>query len=50
MSSVIAHVLTYAAHRRQLVAAPAPRAGGHEADDGDPINWLRRQTRRGHRT
>ena len=42
MSSVIAHVITYAAHRRQL-ARHLIRAGGHEADDGDPINWLRRQ-------
>jgi AraC family transcriptional regulator len=42
MSSVIAHVITYAAHRRQL-ARHLIRASGHEADDGDPINWLRRQ-------
>ena len=42
MSSVIAHVITYAAHRRQL-ARHLIRAGGHEVDDGDPINWLRRQ-------
>jgi AraC-like DNA-binding protein len=41
MSSVIAHVIEYAAHRRQL-ARHLIRAGGHEADDGDPINWLRR--------
>jgi AraC-like DNA-binding protein len=42
MSSVIAHVITYAAHRRQL-ARHMIRAGGHEVDDGDPINWLRRR-------
>jgi hypothetical protein len=41
MSGVIAHVITYAAHRRQL-ARHLIRAGGHEVDDGDPINWLRR--------
>jgi len=40
MSSVIGHVITYAAHRRQL-ARHLIRAGGHEVDDGDPINWLR---------
>ncbi|UMG93608.1 helix-turn-helix domain-containing protein [Nocardioides sp. TF02-7] len=42
VSAVVAHVLTYAAHRRQLarqmlVAAGAPIA----RDGGDPINWLR---------
>ena len=41
MSSVIAHVIEYAAHRRQL-ARHLIRAGGQEVDDGDPINWLRR--------
>lgn len=41
MSSVIAHVITYAAHRRQL-ARHLIRAGGQEVDDGDPINWLRK--------
>ncbi|WP_148613857.1 helix-turn-helix domain-containing protein [Nocardioides rubriscoriae] len=40
MSSVLAHVLTYAAHRRQLVRLML-RAGGHQVDDGDPITWLR---------
>lgn len=42
MSSVIAHVLTFAAHRRQL-ARQLLRAGGQQVDDGDPINWLRQQ-------
>lgn len=42
MSSVIAHVLTYAAHRRQLVRHLL-RLSGHEVDEGDPIRWLRRQ-------
>ncbi len=41
MSSVVAHVLTYAAHRRQLVRQLL-RAAGVEVDDGDPISWLRR--------
>lgn len=42
MSSVIAHVLTYSAHRRQMVRHLL-RAGGHAVDHGDPINWLRAQ-------
>jgi AraC family transcriptional regulator len=40
MSSVVAHVLTYAAHRRQLVRHLL-RDAGIDAGDGDPINWLR---------
>jgi AraC family transcriptional regulator len=42
MSSVIAHVLTYSAHRRQLVRRMLTTAG-HEVDHGDPIMWLRQQ-------
>jgi AraC family transcriptional regulator len=42
MSSVIAHVLTYSAHRRQLVRQML-RGAGVEVDHGDPINWLRAQ-------
>jgi AraC family transcriptional regulator len=42
MSSVIAHVVTYAAHRRQLVRRMLT-AAGHEVDHGDPILWLRAQ-------
>ncbi len=42
MSSVVAHVLTYSIARRQL-ARQLIRAGGREIDEGDPINWLRRQ-------
>jgi AraC family transcriptional regulator len=42
MSSVIAHVLTFAAARRSLVRQMI-RVGGGEIDDGDPIDWLRRQ-------
>ncbi|HIY66599.1 MAG TPA: helix-turn-helix transcriptional regulator [Candidatus Agrococcus pullicola] len=41
MSSVIAHVLTYASHRRQLVRTMLRRAG-KTVDQGDPIMWLRR--------
>lgn len=40
MSSVVAHVLTYAAHRRHL-ARHWLRQAGLEVDDGDPIMWLR---------
>ena len=42
MSSVIAHVLTYSAHRRQLVRRMLT-AAGHKVDHGDPIMWLRAQ-------
>ncbi|GAA0452579.1 AraC family transcriptional regulator [Paractinoplanes deccanensis] len=41
MSSVVAHVLTYSAHRRQL-ARHMLRAAGHPVGHGDPIMWLRR--------
>lgn len=40
MGSVVAHVLTFAAHRRQLVRQML-RGAGVDTDDGDPINWLR---------
>lgn len=40
LSSVVAHVLTYSIHRRQL-ARQLLRAGGVEVGAGDPINWLR---------
>ncbi len=40
MSSVVAHVLTFSAHRRQL-ARQLLRASGQKVDSGDPINWLR---------
>nr|WP_240731953.1 DinB family protein [Egibacter rhizosphaerae] len=42
MSSVIAHVLTYSAHRRQVVRRMLD-AAGRDVDDGDPIMWLRAQ-------
>jgi AraC-like DNA-binding protein len=41
MSSVIAHVLTFSTHRRQLVRHML-RAAGHKVGHGDPIMWLRR--------
>ena len=40
LSSVVAHVLTFSAHRRQL-ARQLLRTLGAEVDDGDPITWLR---------
>jgi hypothetical protein len=40
LGSVLAHVLTYAAHRRQL-ARLMLRAQGITVDHGDPIDWLR---------
>ncbi len=40
LGSVVTHVLSYAAHRRQL-ARHLLRSAGVEADDGDPITWLR---------
>ncbi len=40
MGSVVAHVLTYAAHRR-LLARMMLRTAGVEVDSGDPIEWLR---------
>ncbi|WP_028647472.1 helix-turn-helix domain-containing protein [Nocardiopsis sp. CNT312] len=44
LSGVVAHVLTYSAHRRQLVRQLL-RETGRPVDDGDPLLWLR--TRRG---
>lgn len=40
VGSVIAHVLSFGAHRRQLVRLML-RMGGHEVDHGDPITWNR---------
>ena len=42
LGSVIAHVLTYSAHRRQLLRLML-RQAGVEVDTGDPIDWLRRR-------
>ena len=44
LSSVVAHVLTYSAHRR-LLARSWLRAAGVEVDAGDPIEWLSRRGR-----
>jgi len=43
LGSVVAHVLTFGAHRRQL-ARHWLRAAGVPVDAGDPIRWLRRRT------
>lgn len=40
MSSVVAHVLTYSIHRRQVARRMLAQAGC-DVDDGDPIMWLR---------
>lgn len=40
LGSVVAHVLTYAAHRRQLVRHLL-REAGLDVGHGDPIEWLR---------
>jgi AraC family transcriptional regulator len=40
ISSVVAHVLTFSTHRRQL-ARYLLRACGVDVNSGDPINWLR---------
>jgi len=40
LSSVVAHVLTYSASRRQLVRHLL-RTAGHDAGTGDPIDWIR---------
>lgn len=43
LSSIVAHVLTHDAHRRQVVRGLLRDAGAlPESDDGDPITWLRR--------
>jgi AraC-like DNA-binding protein len=48
LSSIVAHVLTFSAYRRQLSRVWL-RAAGIQADDGDPINWLRRELGEDHR-
>ncbi|WP_029431967.1 helix-turn-helix domain-containing protein [Blastococcus sp. URHD0036] len=42
LGSVVAHVLTYSAHRRLLVRSLL-RDAGVEIDTGDPIDWLTRR-------
>jgi AraC-like DNA-binding protein len=43
LGSVVAHVLTYSAHRRLLVRHLL-REAGVEVDTGDPIDWLTRRS------
>ncbi len=43
IGSIVAHAITYSAHRRQL-ARQVLRSLGQETDDGDPIGWHRRVT------
>lgn len=43
LGSVIVHVLTFSAHRRQL-ARMMLRETGASIDSGDPIEWLRRRS------
>ncbi len=40
MGGMIAHVLTFAAHRRTLVAGALCDAGFDDLDGGDPIRWI----------
>jgi hypothetical protein len=44
LASIVAHVLTFSAHRRQ-VARELVRECGVEVDSGDPIQWLRDRAR-----
>ncbi|MGZ0148357.1 hypothetical protein ACXJJ3_14900 [Kribbella sp. WER1] len=37
---MIAHVLTFAAYRRTLVAGALHDAGCDDLDSGDPIRWI----------
>jgi len=48
LSSIVAHVLTFSAYRRQLTRVWL-RAAGVDTDDGDPITWLRRDLGEDHR-
>lgn len=43
LGGIVAHVLTYSAHRRQLLRLML-RAPGRTLDEGDPITWLRRRS------
>ena len=38
--AMITHVLTFAAHRRTLVAGALHDAGFTDLDGGDPIRWI----------
>ncbi|SHG28707.1 helix-turn-helix domain-containing protein [Geodermatophilus nigrescens] len=44
LAGVVAHVLTYSAHRR-LLARTWLRAAGVAVDTGDPLDWLTRRNR-----
>ena len=46
VGSIVAHVITFAAHRRQLVRAML-RDLGVEVGEGDPIDWLRARNGQG---
>ena len=45
LSSIVTHVLTFSAYRRQLSRIWL-RNAGIDLDDGDPINWFRREAGR----
>lgn len=47
LGSILGHVLTFSAHRRQLVRALL-RELGQEIDHGDPIDWLRQLHEQAH--
>lgn len=44
LSQIVAHSLTFSAHRRQLARWMLHRLGGGPTPDPDPINWHRRFT------
>ncbi|GAA1739903.1 helix-turn-helix domain-containing protein [Aeromicrobium alkaliterrae] len=43
LGGIVAHVLTYAAHRRLVVRAML-RDAGVETDSGDPLDWIARRS------
>lgn len=43
VGGIVAHVLTYSAHRRQLLRLML-RDAGRTLDEGDPITWLQRRS------
>ncbi len=43
LGGIVAHVLTYAAHRRLMVRAML-RESGVETDSGDPLDWIARRS------
>ena len=38
---IVAHVLTYSAHRRQLARTMLARQGVRTTGRGDPLDWMR---------